>query len=340
MPDDLIALDVAPALEVALPDAAVRAAREFARTAWADETVRAYKIAWAEIAAWCKTNRREALPAAPETVEVFLHYLVRERQPPLSRSAIEQRACAICWAHDLAKHPSPTRTGAVKLALKAMRNKKGRRPKRRVAPATDDVLLQLVGVLDRMTARGKMRAALLLVGQGGAFRRSELVALDLADVASIEDGYRLLVRKGKTDQEGVGLMKGLRASGGELCPVRALREWLDVRGNAPGPLFKSISQGGAVLSNRLPAKKVAGIVKALARRAGVTADLSGHSLRAGFVTQARRAGADLGEIQRQTGHRDLDTLLEYIREEDPLTGNAAVKIAEERRAEARGEKKE
>lgn len=320
----------------ALPEAALGAAREYAKGAWAESTVRVYRYAWTEFVGWCREHGRSSMPADPETVAVYLHWLAKERRPSLSRAAIEQRASAICWAHDLAEKPSPTRAGPVRLVLKAVRNEKGRRPARRVAPLTDDVLGRLLGVLDRGTARGKLHAALLLVGQGGAFRRSELVGLDRDDVVELPEGkgFRVLVRRSKTDQEGEGQTKGLPAIGGPLCPAGALREWLAVRGERPGPLFKSMSQSGILLSNRLPKKKVALIVKALAKKAGVTADLSGHSLRSGFITQALRDGADAIQVQRQTGHQDLNSLLAYIREENPMTNNAVEKIAAKRKGEA------
>lgn len=64
--------------------------------------------------------------------------------------------------------------------------------------------------------------------------------------------------------------------------------------------------------------------------------LGGHSLRAGFVTQGTRNGADGSSISRQTGHasRDsveaghasLDSVEVYRREHAPLVGNAVTSI--------------
>ncbi len=52
----------------------------------------------------------------------------------------------------------------------------------------------------------------------------------------------------------------------------------------------------------------------------------GHSLRAGFVTEAFRAGADAHAIMRQTGHRSPVMLEVYAREHAPLVGNAVTRL--------------
>lgn len=69
--------------------------------------------------------------------------------------------------------------------------------------------------------------ALLLVGFVGAFRRSELVALHVDDVAEERQGLVITVRHSKTDQDGVGQLRAIPYSAGDACPVRALRAWLE-----------------------------------------------------------------------------------------------------------------
>jgi len=56
------------------------------------------------------------------------------------------------------------------------------------------------------------------------------------------------------------------------------------------------------------------------------AKLGGHSLRAGFVTEAFRQGADAHAIMRQTGHRNPAILEVYAREHAPLVNNAVTKL--------------
>jgi site-specific recombinase XerD len=50
--------------------------------------------------------------------------------------------------------------------------------------------------------KGTRHCALLLLAFAGAFRRSELVALDVADLKETEDGFKITIRRSKTDQEG------------------------------------------------------------------------------------------------------------------------------------------
>jgi integrase len=60
----------------------------------------------------------------------------------------------------------------------------------------------LTGLPD--TLAGKRDPALLALGFASAFRRSELVALTVADLALVDDGYRVTIHRSKTDQEGRG----------------------------------------------------------------------------------------------------------------------------------------
>lgn len=100
-------------------------------------------------------------------------------------------------------------------------------------------------------------------------------------------------------------------------------------------LFPGLSKGGFVkaagadpsLFDAMSGSAIAHVIKRRARDAGIPADeLSGHSLRAGFVTQAIRAGASHHQIMRQTFHKDPATVEVYVRENAPLEQNAATMI--------------
>ncbi len=135
----------------------------------------------------------------------------------------------------------------------------------------------LLGVRDR---------ALLPIGFSGAFRRSELVALDLADIATTRDGLR-------SDQEAEGRKLGVPyGSNPTTCPVRSLQEWLERGEIAEGPLLRPINRHGKMANSRLSSGAVAEIVKRYAGAAGLNAmEFSGHSLRSGLATSAAMAGA-------------------------------------------------
>jgi integrase len=77
--------------------------------------------------------------------------------------------------------------------------------------------------------KGLRDRALLLLGFAGAFRRSELVALDVADLQFCDSGLRAIIRKSKTDQEGQGATIAI-ARGSVACPVDAVRAWIKAAG--------------------------------------------------------------------------------------------------------------
>lgn len=60
------------------------------------------------------------------------------------------------------------------------------------------------GVSEKGITCGKRDRAILLVGFAGAFRRSELVALDSADLKFQAEGLLATLRRSKTDQEAEG----------------------------------------------------------------------------------------------------------------------------------------
>jgi integrase len=157
--------------------------------------------------------------------------------------------------------------------------------------------------------------ALLLVGFASALRRSELIALDLADVTFERCGVVLRIRRSKTDQEGAGRDVGVNCGKKmRTCPCVALRAWLVERGPAPGPLFCGVSASGAVSLRRLAPSTVAAVVKSAARRAGLDASrYAGHSLRAGCATAAAEHGRDALAIMARTGHRSAAMVERYVR---------------------------
>jgi len=159
--------------------------------------------------------------------------------------------------------------------------------------------------------------AILLVGFAGAFRRSELVAIDYGDVILTDAGLVLTVRRSKTDQEGAGRDVGIPRSrkASPTCPVAALEAWLEAslgyERNEKSPVFRSIQHGTP--GQRLAGKAVAEIVKKAAQRVGLDpTKFAGHSLRSGFATSAARGGADLQFIMAQTGHKNTDVARRYI----------------------------
>lgn len=75
-----------------------------------------------------------------------------------------------------------------------------------------------------------------MVGFAGALRRSELVAVEVGDVAPVAEGLILTKRRSKTDQEAAGDLLGIPyGSNPSTCPVRAVDAWCQRPGSATGP---------------------------------------------------------------------------------------------------------
>ena len=171
-------------------------------------------------------------------------------------------------------------------------------------------------------------AAIISLGFAGAFRRSELSALDIEDLKwTVRNGEEVLilnVRRSKTDQEAQGMQKAIFPGRDEAAsPTALLKRWLSLVEPQEGPLFRRVLKSGQVTDERLSAQSMRLVVLQAASTAGLSLDLSAHSLRIGFVTTAIRQGKTERSIMNQTGHRSVQTLREYFRREDALEDNAA-----------------
>jgi integrase len=227
---------------------------------------------------------------------------------------------AIRHAHKLANLQTPTDAEAVKATLRGIRRTIGA-AKLKKAPAIAEWIKTMVRTCPD-TVAGKRDRALLLLGFAGAFRRSELVALDVEHVEETMDGLRVLIACSKTDQEGEGATIAI-ARGSDACPVRALRDWLDTAAIESGPIFRPINKAGAVSARRLSDRSVANLVKAYAGRAGLDAKLfAGHSLRSGFLTTAAGKGASIFKMMDVSRHKSVDTLRGYVRDAELFKDHA------------------
>ena len=221
-----------------------------------------------------------------------------------------------------------TRNRLIIAVLRGFRREQSATPTRQAMPLLFEVLPRFLAAFDSRTAAGARDKALLLIGFGAALRRSELVALDIADIEVVAQGLVVTLRRSKTDQGGHGALLAIhRASTPELCPVRAFEAWCAFRGDATGPLFTRIRKGGQVTAARLSDQTVARTIKHAATLLGLSSkDFSGHSLRAGLATSAALAGADLAAIMEQTRHRSADVARRYIRNAEIWRNNVTERL--------------
>ena len=313
---DLVPLNPAP---LATPLEALAALVEETTPA---NTKRAYATDWRHFTTWCAAAGLASLPAELHTV---VSYLLDSAQR-YKLATIERRLSSISKAHRLAHQPDPTKNEPVHLAMKALRKKLSRAQTQK-APAVTDIIRAMVAELPAGPA-GLRDRALLLLGFAGAFRRSELVSLNVDDLQFTGAGVVVTLRASKTDQEGQGTTKGIPlGANAATCPVRALRAWLGAAELVSGALFRPIDRHGNIKAARLTGSAVARIVKRAAGRAGLDiADFAGHSLRAGLATAAAAAGVSERSIMQQTGHKSERMVRRYIRRGSLFTDNAAGKV--------------
>ena len=312
-PPAILASDDSPGLSTE----AAEIVRAYQQASKADATVRAYRSDVRVFQVWCEQYGFRSLPASTEAVAGFLAH---EAEAGRSASTIGRRLAAIRYGHKLAKAADPTDDEDVRATMKGIRRRIGTAPNQKAAATVDVVQMLLARTPDTLT--GNRDRALLALGFAGAFRRSELVALDVEDLREDPEGLRVMVRRSKVDQEGRGFEKAI-PTGRYVQPVRLVREWLDAAGITSGPVFRPVSRSGKVRGNcaqlapqpaRLTDRSVANIIKAYCTAAGLDASTFGaHSLRAGYITTAAERGADLARIMDQSGHRDPRTVVGYIR---------------------------
>ncbi len=293
------------------------AAVDLAKAEKALSTRKAYRTDFRIFKAWCDGKGVSALPAGPETVAALLAHEAGTGTKP---STLGRRIAAIRYAHKLAHLDTPTDSEAVKATLRGIRRTFGG-AKVRKAPAIAAEMHSMVAMApDRLS--GSRDRALLLLGFAGAFRRSELVALDVADITEAKTGLLIKIRRSKTDQEGEGVTIAI-AKGDITCPAKALREWLDAAGIETGAIFRPVNKSGVVAPSRLSDRSVANIVKAYAGRAGFDArTFSGHSLRSGFLTSAAGNGASIFKMMDVSRHKSVDTLRGYVRDAELFKDHA------------------
>ncbi len=297
-------------------------ASEYLHQAKAPNTRRAYRADWADFVAWCKKYRRVPLPALPDTVAYYL----ADKSSRLKVSTLQRRLATISEAHRAAGHESPTRHAHVRLVWQGIRREKGVAQDHMKPALTKHIKIMVERLPDSLL--GVRDRALLLLGFAGAMRRSELVSLDVSDLARADEGLVVIIRKSKTDQVQAGRKVGIPfGEAEETCPVRAVYAWLDAADIDEGPLFRPVNRHGQVLEARLSDRAVAEVVKRSLKAAGRSPrGYSGHSLRAGLVTQAAMSGVSERAIQDQSGHRSLVVMRRYIRDGSLFRENAAAKV--------------
>lgn len=304
----------------------IAAARGYCAQAKAANTLRAYASDWAQFEGWCDERGLGPLPARPEAVATYLAALGRAGK---ADSTIGRHLAAIGWKHRQHGLVAPSaRDERMVIAdtLAGIRRNQRARSSRRKAAISATQLVAMIAQAEGEGSRSTRDSAILALGMAAALRRSELVALELRDVEWVDEGLRLTVRVSKTDQDGAGQVIAV-PFGRKLRPVERVKAWLAVRGGGAGPLFTQIDPQGRQTDQPMSDRSVARLIQKYAARAGLDPDtVAGHSLRAGFLTEASRSGATLAKMQEVSRHKKVDVLLGYVRSAELFEDHAGAKF--------------
>ncbi len=146
---------------------------------------------------------------------------------------------------------------------------------------------------------GRRDAALLTLLRQGGIRIFEAAALDIADYNPATGD--LVVHRGKGDKERAGYVSG--------AGVEAIAAWLELRGDATGPLLCPVDRWGHITIRRMTTDGVRLAYSKRVREASL-APTTPHDMRRTFISELISV-ADLSTAQRLAGHARADETAGY-----------------------------
>ena len=290
-------------------------------------TVRAYKSDFEDFTLFCIKSGFKSLPTEPRIVSLYLTYLSSKN---VRTSTIKRRLVSIGVIHKIKGHYLDTKHPIIVENFMGIKRLKGISQNGKKPLLIND-LKEIIDVINKQEEPDlkKLRnKALLLIGFAGGFRRNELISLNFEDLDFVFEGVKINIKRSKTDQFGEGFTKGIPHFENYLyCPVKNLKNWLNISKIKKGPIFVRFSKGVNLTNIRLTDQSVALIIKEYLTKAGVdNKNYSGHSLRSGFATSAAEAGAEERSIMAMTGHKSSEMVRRYIKEANLFKNNALSKI--------------
>ncbi len=314
--------------QAALPDilhAQIERAAEYAKASRAPSTRRAYEADWKIFTAWCEQHGISALPASPDAIAVFAS---ADADAGTNPRTIGKRISAIAYHHRQAGYPAPntvpdsSRLLEVLAGIRATHGK----PKVRKRAADASALRHMLDTIEGDGLRALRDRAILAIGMSAALRRSEVVAFDVPDVALVDKGIELMITKSKTDQTREGVIVAI-PEGKRIRPKALLLAWMAAAGHADGPLFRRLTRGDYLTNDRMSDRAIARLVQRCAAAAGYDPTLyAGHSLRAGFLTEAANNRASIFKMQDVSRHKSLQVLSEYVRSAELFDDHAGAQF--------------
>ncbi len=315
---------LAPALPGILI-AEIESAAAYAKASRASSTQRVYASDWRIFLAWCDARSIEALPADPRAVATFL---AAEADNGAKPATIGRRLAAIGYHHKQAGlQPPQAREGAAVIGqvMGGIRRTKGVRPVRKRA-ADGDALRDMLRAIEGDGLRSVRDRAVLALGMAAALRRSEIVALTLDDIELVPQGLKIVIRGSKTDQERAGAVIAI-PEGRRIRPKALLLAWMELAAHQDGTLFRKLTPADRLTASPMSDRSIARIVQKHAAAAGYDpTEFAGHSLRAGFLTEAEANGASIFKMQEVSRHKSVQVLSAYVRSREMFRDHAGEKF--------------
>ena len=278
----------------------------------AHNTIRAYKADIKSFELFCSKLNLKAFPADPKTVSLFITELSKNNK----LSTIKRKLAAIKVTHNLAGKYIDLKNPIINENLNSIKKQLGSYQKSKKPILLEDLKSIVMEIEKENVIKTKLRnKALILIGFSGAFRRSELVSVELDDIDFVKEGVKIFIKKSKTDQSGEGMIKAIPYFTNEkYCPVLSLSNWIN--------FLKTIEINSNKVFN-MSDKNVALIVKKYVLRTGLNPKIyAGHSLRSGFATTTAENGAEERQIMAMTGHKSNQMVRRYIQESNLFKNNA------------------
>ena len=290
-------------------------------------TIRAYKSDFKDFGAFCAKHSFKALPTEPKIVALYLTYLSGR---DAKMSTLRRRLVTIGMMHKLKGYYLDNKHPVIIENLMGIKRTKGS-IQRGKKPILINQLKAIINVIneEKIEEIKKIRdKAIILVGFGGGFRRTELISIDHEDLEFVTEGVKITIKRSKTDQFGEGMTKGLPYFANETyCPVSHLKKWIEISNIKDGAIFRRFVKGSSLTSSRLTDQSVVLLIKRYLELAGIeNKNYSGHSLRSGFATVSAESGADERSIMTMTGHKTTQMVRRYIKEANLFKNNALNKI--------------
>ena len=298
------------------------ALRHYLQAATSDNTRKAYRSAIRQFEKW-----GGRLPTDRDTL---IRYLLARAESHNSRT-LDLHWTAISQWHHYQGIIDPVKDPLVRKTMEGIRRTHGL-PKRKAKALRLSHIAQMVDHLRHLPdCKKKCRdIALVLTGFFGAFRRSELVKVQVSDLVWEPEGLIIKLPRSKTDQQAMGLIRALPFGEQSCCAATAVKVWMETAGIDEGPLFRPVNRWDQVQARQLNPGAINDLLKSLGKacRFDFVPDLSSHSFRRGLSTSAARERIDFELIKKQGGWKSDATVWEYIEEGQQLSENASLILME------------